>query len=676
MNEVALSVGKVTHIGQVRSRNEDAMGLRQATKDDEFSLFVVADGMGGHSAGHVASQMAVEATINGFFTASEGDACERLRQAIETANRRIWDAGQANAEYFRMGTTIVSVAVMGNQADIANVGDSRLYLVRGGKIQQVTRDHSWVALQVEIGELTAEEAAQSLNRSVLLRCLGEKSDVLVDMVRIRLRVGDILVLCSDGLHGLVTAGEICQAVLRVDPQKAGDELVGLANARGGTDNITVQVVRVDACPPPPEGEGEELVIQRIAHSDLLDDEPPLPPAPAPRTESPMFTSPPSIPARPPHAPPQPSPDPYHGGQVPWVLLVLAALAGAMVMAVLDRTAVVPGIGPGTLPVVSTGVPTGFGSGLPFPTGTPDATPVTVESHGLSSPLPGGSVSSSPSGAGRSSPQAGSPVSLLSGIPQKGELAKGQEMLQRSNNLESPVVVEDSLYWVEGDRLMRAPLGSVDGRAGKVAPVTVYNGHVDLLSGGPAGPLFAASDDKEEILQLRVVQSFKVAKASRVEKTSGPVQMLAANSHVVAWVEEKSQETIQVRSAASAGTEPNAIPSRDDEVTAIALAPGAKTVYWADRTRLYENERALPVKAAGVTLLAADATHLYWTEGMSAGEDADATIHRCRLDALKGENVQEMRVSGPLTGLTADNGVVYAVQSDGGGFKLLAYTFTK
>lgn len=673
MNAIALSIGKVTHIGQVRSRNEDAMGLRQASKDDEVSLFVVADGMGGHSAGNVASQMAVEATLSGFFGAIEGDASERLRQAVEGANRQIWDAAQSNPDYFRMGTTIVSAAVLGNQADIANVGDSRLYLVRGGKIEQVTRDHSWVALQVELGELTAEEAAQSLNRSVLLRCLGEKSDVLVDMVRIRLRVGDILVLCSDGLHGLVTPDEICQAVLRVDPQQASDELVELANARGGTDNITVQVVRIDACPPPPEGEGEELVIHRLSHSDLLDDEPaPTPPPLAPPT-APLFASPRSNPAPAPYTPPLPPPPPHHGGQVPWVLLALALMAGAVIMAVLDRTVLIPGSAPATTSVASSAMPSDFPSVVALPTSFASETPSSVQSGGLSSPLP----SASANGQGGASPQDGRSAPYSGRFPRiGGELSKGQEVLQRFSNLESPMVTDGALYWIEDDRLWRAPLASPRGVAGKVAPVSVYAGHIDAVSGGAAGPLYAASDDGEEILQLKSIPLTQKLKASHVEKTSGPIQMLAANAHLLAWVEERAQETIQVRPVVGGRYVPRAIATKDDEVLAIALPPGAKTVYWADRNRLYEGEKALPFKTAGSSLLAADATHLYWTDGASAGDEPEVTIRRCRLDGLKTENVQEMHVAGPLTGLAADDGFVYAVKPEAEQFKLLRYVFPK
>ncbi|MBM3465878.1 MAG: Stp1/IreP family PP2C-type Ser/Thr phosphatase, partial [Armatimonadetes bacterium] len=254
MIATSLTVGKATHIGQVRARNEDAYDLRQSDGDARGSLFLVADGMGGHSAGNVASHMAVEQVMAHYYGFPEENPSERLRQSVEEANRRIYDAAQSNMEYFRMGTTIVGAAILANRAHVANVGDSRLYLVRNGEIQQITRDHSWVALQVEMGELTPEEALVSQNRSVLLRCLGEKSDVLVDVVQLVLFPGDVLILCTDGLHGLVSADEIRDKVLAEQPQAACDQLVATANARGGHDNITVEIVRVDNCPPPAPGD--------------------------------------------------------------------------------------------------------------------------------------------------------------------------------------------------------------------------------------------------------------------------------------------------------------------------------------------------------------------------------------------------------------------------------------
>ena len=333
LNALVLSVGKLTHIGQVRTRNEDYMGLQLAESEGAPNIFVVADGMGGHSAGNVASQMAVESTLQQFAELTQAPLSDRLRLSIEAANRSIFTAAQSNSAYFRMGTTIVGVVVDGNQVDVASVGDSRVYIVRNDIITQITRDHSWVALQVEMGELTPEEAQVSQNRSVLLRCLGEKIDVQVDLVALHARQGDRLILCSDGLHGLVTAEEIKQLALSSEPQKACEDLVDLANARGGMDNITVQIVRFDECPPPPDNESEEVVLKRASRPEPLEEAVPFPEFGS-SPEVPMFAAVPLLPSplpSPPPVSPPPAP-PTPPTSAPWTLPALLAVIIAIILA--------------------------------------------------------------------------------------------------------------------------------------------------------------------------------------------------------------------------------------------------------------------------------------------------------------------------------------------------------
>ncbi|MHB2018004.1 MAG: PP2C family protein-serine/threonine phosphatase, partial [Candidatus Xenobia bacterium] len=238
MPRTVLEVGGITDIGMVRTRNEDSMGTLTIPDEALYStkgqLFIVCDGMGGHAAGNVASRMAVEKVNQAYYFENfSPNPGENLEYAIKVANKEIFEEASRNPEYFRMGTTFVGIIIFGDEAYVANVGDSRGYMVRGEEISQVTKDHSWVALQVEMGEMTQEEAESSQNRSILLRCLGEKPDVLVDSKVLKLQKGDSFILCSDGLHGLVANDEIKLRATEMDAQSACQALTDLANSRGG-----------------------------------------------------------------------------------------------------------------------------------------------------------------------------------------------------------------------------------------------------------------------------------------------------------------------------------------------------------------------------------------------------------------------------------------------------------
>ncbi|MFN8504954.1 Stp1/IreP family PP2C-type Ser/Thr phosphatase [Kouleothrix sp.] len=230
-----------TDVGKTRDHNEDNFGVGGDERAAQLGeLLVVCDGMGGHAAGEVASQIGVETILANYYGDSSDDRQSALEQAFEQANSSIFARGQGS-----MGTTGVAALLHHDALHIANVGDSRAYLVRDGEIRQVSRDHSFVSDQVAAGLITADQARFSPHRNVITRALGYQPDVTVDLFRLPLQVGDIVVLSSDGLHGLVTDAEILQIAGEQPPEQATQALIDLANSRGGTDNITVMIARVD-----------------------------------------------------------------------------------------------------------------------------------------------------------------------------------------------------------------------------------------------------------------------------------------------------------------------------------------------------------------------------------------------------------------------------------------------
>jgi PPM family protein phosphatase len=251
---VRIVSGGVTDLGRVRSNNEDCFRIV-----DSLSLFVLSDGMGGEAHGEVASEMAVEtivrycaephtdldATEIGNFQPTWSEKTRQLTNAVHLANRKIYESAEAHPEQHGMGATLTAAWVDGAKLSIAHVGDSRAYLLRGGTLQQLTSDHSLVAEQVRRGILTAAEAEQSEMQSVLLRALGATPEIEVDTDEHALFARDILLLCCDGLTRMVTDPEIAGTLqAEVDPTKAAERLIQLANERGGVDNITVIVVRI------------------------------------------------------------------------------------------------------------------------------------------------------------------------------------------------------------------------------------------------------------------------------------------------------------------------------------------------------------------------------------------------------------------------------------------------
>lgn len=247
--------GGVTDLGRVRSNNEDCFRIVEG-----LNLFVLSDGMGGEAHGEVASALAVETIIKycmdpkasaevtgGNLEPTWSEKTKRLTTAVHLANKSIYESAEAHPEQHGMGATLTAAWVDGSRLSVAHVGDSRLYLLRNGALQQLTSDHSLVAEQVRRGILTAAEAEESEMQSVLLRALGALPEIEVDTDEHGIFARDILMLCCDGLTRMVTEPEIAGTLqAETDPIKAAEKLVALANERGGVDNITVIVARIGA----------------------------------------------------------------------------------------------------------------------------------------------------------------------------------------------------------------------------------------------------------------------------------------------------------------------------------------------------------------------------------------------------------------------------------------------
>ncbi len=239
-----------TDVGRVRDHNEDyaiAEAPVEAERRRRGMVFIIADGMGGHQAGEVASERAARTTLEEYYAAPMDDVPASLRHAIQTANNQVYQMAQANVARAGMGTTIVMAAIIGREVHIANVGDSRAYLVRHAlrTITQITTDHSFVGEQVQAGILTKEQAKLHPQRNVITRALGSAPTVQVDTYQGDLQEGDIILLCSDGLTEHVTEEKIQELVTHYDPEAAATRLIGLAKEGGGSDNISVIVLRAE-----------------------------------------------------------------------------------------------------------------------------------------------------------------------------------------------------------------------------------------------------------------------------------------------------------------------------------------------------------------------------------------------------------------------------------------------
>jgi serine/threonine protein phosphatase PrpC len=275
-----ISVFGKTDVGCTRDHNEDCFLVADLTakkasllpevRDHEVgrkgSLLVVADGMGGAAAGEVASEMATEAVyehlLGTWLNDSEDTAQQfafRLREAIEEANRKVHAHAKENPEMRGMGTTMTAAGVLGDHIYITQVGDSRAYLIREAEATQITKDQSLMQRLVDAGELTEEEAEKSERKNIILQALGPDAKVRVDLTHQAICKGDAILLCSDGLSGLVNQEEIAKIVSQEkDLVQVSADLIALANERGGPDNITVIVARFIGNGLPNPGDGEAV----------------------------------------------------------------------------------------------------------------------------------------------------------------------------------------------------------------------------------------------------------------------------------------------------------------------------------------------------------------------------------------------------------------------------------
>jgi protein phosphatase len=235
-------VGTRTHIGLRRKRNEDFLGIDQTPNG---LLLVVCDGMGGHAGGDRASRLAVDVFTRSIREGKGGEIEPMFRQGVEQANRAIHRESIASEAHEGMGTTLVAALLQGDRVWVANVGDSRAYLLHAGKLGRITHDHSLVGEMVAQGKLTEDQAAVHPQRNIITRALGTDDLVEPDIFPLTLVDGDALLLSTDGLHGLVPDAEI-EAILGKEPsaERACDLLVDAALAAGGSDNVTVALLRV------------------------------------------------------------------------------------------------------------------------------------------------------------------------------------------------------------------------------------------------------------------------------------------------------------------------------------------------------------------------------------------------------------------------------------------------
>lgn len=258
--------GQASDVGMMRENNQDAVLSFFATsktvdEQPDFGVFVVADGMGGHIHGErasaIATRVVAQQMMDNIYSpllrgenlndAGRPTIAEALISAVKNANEEILASMRGSDE--QTGTTVTALVILDSWAHLAHVGDSRAYLVshdeKGGTIEQITRDHSLVQRLIELGQLQPEEADEHPKRNVLYRAVGQQEDLEVDTLSRRLRPGNSILICSDGLWGLVGEGDIQKTILNTpDPQEACEKLIALANSHGGNDNITAVVLKI------------------------------------------------------------------------------------------------------------------------------------------------------------------------------------------------------------------------------------------------------------------------------------------------------------------------------------------------------------------------------------------------------------------------------------------------
>lgn len=238
-----LKTFSLTDVGKKRKENQDYIYTSEKPVGNLPNLFLVADGMGGHKAGDYASRCAIETICDAVGKSVEKEPEHILRKAIEMANERIFQKSLEDTEMEGMGTTIVAATCMGQYVQVANVGDSRLYVV-GDKIRQITQDHSWVEEMVRMGAMNKEDARTHAKKNIITRALGASQSIEADFFTIQVEAGEEILMCSDGLTNMLDDEEIRMIIKgQRDIVEKVEALVKEANNRGGTDNISVILIR-------------------------------------------------------------------------------------------------------------------------------------------------------------------------------------------------------------------------------------------------------------------------------------------------------------------------------------------------------------------------------------------------------------------------------------------------
>lgn len=238
-----MKVYSATDVGQKRKMNQDYVFTSEDAVGNLPNLFVVADGMGGHNAGDFASSHAVEILVDEIRKDADYNPVKVIRHAIETANTEIIEQAQKDEGLRGMGTTMVVSTIVGQYAYVANVGDSRLYVVQG-HIQQITKDHSLVQEMVRLGEISPEEARNHRDKNIITRALGAEKTVDIDFFDLKLEAGDTILMCSDGLSNMVDDRKMEEIILdsEMELTEKGKTLIREANLNGGKDNIAIILV--------------------------------------------------------------------------------------------------------------------------------------------------------------------------------------------------------------------------------------------------------------------------------------------------------------------------------------------------------------------------------------------------------------------------------------------------
>jgi protein phosphatase len=245
-----LRIGARTDLGCVRENNEDKYDVFEPEEPTVLAargrVYAVADGMGGHAAGQIASEVALKALIHSYYREGESDAASALRRAVDAANQHVWDIARSVSGRSGMGTTLVAAVVREATISVAHVGDSRVYRWREGRLEQLTEDHTLVNEAVRAGRLSADQAAVHPQRNVITRSLGVAGVVEPDLLDLTLASGDRFLLCSDGLTTMVEDELIGALLGHGSPSEAAWSLVDRACAGGGHDNVTALVVHVES----------------------------------------------------------------------------------------------------------------------------------------------------------------------------------------------------------------------------------------------------------------------------------------------------------------------------------------------------------------------------------------------------------------------------------------------